>query len=139
VSKVTNTVKEWFSNANEDLRVAQALWGLGPEKYLKTIPYHCQQTAKKSIKGYLAYKKIKFPKIHDIAILVHLMGPLPPELSQLLQRADDLTDYAVAFRYPDASRKNEATIKDSEEALMLAKEIHFAISALIPFEGPWSL
>lgn len=139
MSKVTNTVKEWFSNANEDLRVAQALWGLGPERYLKTIPYHCQQTAEKSIKGYLAYKKIKFPKIHDIEILVQLVGPVPPELAQLLQEADDLTDYAVAFRYPDASQKNEATVKDSEEAIILAKKVFLAMSKLIPFDSPWEI
>ncbi|HEY8271741.1 MAG TPA: HEPN domain-containing protein [Pseudobdellovibrionaceae bacterium] len=139
MNKVTNTVKEWFANANEDLRVAQALWTLGPEKYLKTIPYHCQQTAEKSIKGYLAYKEIKFPKIHDIAILVNLMGPTASELSQLLLKADDLTDYAVAFRYPDASRKNEATVKDSEEALELAKKVYIAMSALIPFDSQWNL
>lgn len=137
--KITKTVKEWFSNANEDLRVAQALWSLGPEKYLKTIPYHCQQVAEKSIKGYLAYKNIKFPKIHDIEILVQLIGSMPPELSQLLQEAGDLTDYAVAFRYPDASLKNDATVKDSEEAIILAKKVFLAMSQLIPFDSQWEI
>lgn len=63
----------------------------------------------------------------------------PPELAQLLQEADDLTDYAVAFRYPDASQKNEATVKDSEEAIILAKKVFLAMSKLIPFDSPWEI
>ena len=56
MEKISRVVNVWFSNANEDLRVAEALYNLDAEKYLRTSPYHSQQAADKSIKGYLAWK-----------------------------------------------------------------------------------
>jgi len=138
LDKVTNTVKEWFANANEDFRVAQALWDLGPENYLRAIPYHCQQAAEKSIKGYLAFKKIKFQKTHDLGELATLVCSVSPDLDPLLRDAAHLTPYAVEFRYPDAA-KRERTTSDSEVALKTAKKVYLAMSALIPFESQWEI
>ena len=139
LEKASKTVQKWFANAHEDLRVAEVLYNLDPEKYLRTIPYHSEQAAEKSIKGYLAYKKIKFAKVHDIGKLASLILPLNPELSDLLQEADELTDYAVQFRYPDATVKREPTIKDAKSALNIAKRVFDKMSSLIPFEGSWDI
>jgi HEPN domain-containing protein len=138
LDKVTNTVREWFSNANEDIRVAQALWDLEPEKYLRAVPYHCQQAAEKSIKGYLAYKKVKFPKTHDIGELATLVSAVNPEMFELLKEASALSPYAVEFRYPDATKKDR-TIEDSRKALALGKKVFQAITALIPFDSQWEV
>lgn len=138
MDKVTATVKEWFSNANEDIRVGQALWDLGPEKYLRAVPYHCQQAVEKAIKGYLAYKKVKFPKTHDLGELATLVIAINPELSDLLKEASRLTPYAVEFRYPDAAKK-ERTLEDSQDALRIGKKIYLAMTSLIPFDSQWDL
>jgi len=137
--KVTITVKEWFSSAHEDLMVAQVLHQLNPEKYLRTTTFHCQQAAEKSIKGYLSYKKIKFEKIHVISKLAILVLPHHPELENLLKEADDLTDYAVEFRYPESTKKNPPTLDDAKIALPLAKKVYETMVSLIPFESQWKV
>ncbi len=135
---VSKTVKEWFADANEDLRGAQALNQLEPEKYLRIVPYLGQQATEKAIKGYLSYKKIKYTHTHDIGKLATLILDVNPELEMLLKEASYLSVYAVGFRYPDAL-KNEPTIQDSEIAIKTAKKVYSTFTALIPFESNWGL
>lgn len=139
MNKINKTVKAWFANANEDLRVATILFSLSPEKYLRSIPYHSQQAAEKSIKGYLAYKEIPFSKTHDLGKLAGLILPVNHELSDLLKEADELTDYAIQFRYPDAASKKDPSIKEAEIALQIARKVYGTLATLIPFESPWEL
>ena len=139
MSKVTKTVRDWFAFAHEDLRAAQALHEVSPGRYLRAVPFHCQQAAKKSIKGYLAYKKIKFPKTHDIEELANLVGStVSPETLVLLKESDFLTDYAVEFRYPE-STDAPLTSQDSAQALKTAKKIFTTMSSLIPIENQWDI
>jgi HEPN domain-containing protein len=139
LSKVTKTVKNWIAFAHEDLRAAQVLFEVSPDKYLRAVPFHCQQAAEKSIKGYLAYKKIKFPKTHDIEELANLVGStVSPETLALLKESDFLTDYAVEFRYPE-STDAPLTSNDSAQALETAKKIYTTMSSLIPAEDQWDV
>ena len=135
MEKVSRYVKAWFANADEDLRGAIALHALDSKKYLRLVPYHCQQAVEKSLKGYLSYKKIKFEKNHDIASLAKLALPLDPELEKLLEEAEVLTAFAIQFRYPDA--ENAApTLEDSKFSIRVAKAICAGFLSLIPLEGP---
>lgn len=108
-----------------------ALHDLDPSKYLRIVPYHCQQAVEKSLKGYLSYKKIKFEKNHDIASLTKLALPLDPELEKLLEEASVLNAFAIQFRYPDAA-KGEPTLEDSQFSLRVAKAICAHFLSLIP-------
>lgn len=139
MGKVNKTVQRWFANASEDLRVSEVLFQIDATKYLRSIPYHAQQAAEKSIKGYLAYQKVKFPYIHDIGKLATLVLSINPELEDLLKEADDLTDYAIQFRYPDAVNRREPTITDAKEALKTAKKVVETMASLIPFESQWDV
>ena len=47
--------------------------------------------------------------------------------------ADDLTDYATQFRYPDAAVKDDPTLKDAQRALMTARKVFEKMTSLIPF------
>lgn len=138
MNTIPKMVKKWFANAHEDLRAANILHRISPEKYLRIVPYHCQQTAENSIKGFLAYKKINFKKSHDIKELAKLMLPITPGLESLLKKADELTIFAIEFRYPDAA-KRPLTVEDSVEALKIAQEIFDAVVALIPFENSFDI
>lgn len=135
MEKMSKYVKAWFINADEDLRCALALHDLDALKYLRVVPYHCQQAAEKSIKGYLAHKKIKFAKSHDIAMLASLALPLSPDLEKLLGEAATLTSYAIRFRYPDAEDA-EPTVEESKSAIRIAKAVFKELLALIPTENP---
>ena len=131
-------VKEWFANANEDLRAAKALFQLSSKNYARTVPYLCQQATEKSIKGYLTFKKLKFEKTHDIGKLKNLVLPIQPDLMAILTEADQLTDFAIAFRYP-GSANIEATIEDSIFALDIASKVYDTMSSLIPFSSQWDI
>lgn len=135
MENVSRYVKAWLANADEDLRGAIALHDLDPMRYLRLVPYHCQQAVEKSLKGYLSFKKIKFEKKHDIEILTKLALPLTPELEKLLEEAAILTAFAIQFRYPDAA-KSEPTLEDSKFSIRVAKGICERILLLMPREGP---
>src|SRR5438270_819088 len=60
--------------------------------------------------------------------------PVAPGLSQLLDQADRLTPYAVAYRYP-----GEELVPSAEEfaaALFAAEEIFACIESLLSLESP---
>jgi HEPN domain-containing protein len=118
--------------------VAETLHKLDPNKYLRTVPFHCQQAAEKAIKGFLSYKKIKFKQTHDIGLIAELIVPIHPELEGLLTEADELTTFATQFRYPDAN-KREPSVADSEFALGVAKKVFEKMISLIPFETPMGI
>lgn len=130
--QVPKIVRKWFISADEDLRGAMALHDLDPLKYMRLVPYHCQQAAEKSIKGYLTFKKIKFEKTHDIGQLATLILPLRPELESQLREAGRLTIFAIQFRYPDAG--DGPTLDDSKFALRVAKSVFESMRSLIPFD-----
>ncbi len=95
--------------------------------------FHSQQAAEKAIKGYLAYHKISFTKIHDLGLLAYTVEQLHSELKELLQSAVDLVPYAVQFRYPDAATR-ELDEPEITEVLAIAKQIVKKMSEMIPFE-----
>lgn len=138
MEKVSKVVKDWFKNADEDFRAASVLHQLDSMKYLRVVPYLCQQAAEKSIKGYLAHRKIKFDKTHDISLLASLVLPLHPDLADLLKQASRLSIFAIQFRYPDAGN-NEPTLDDSRLAIQVAKGVYEKMLAMMPRDNPMGL
>jgi HEPN domain-containing protein len=63
------------------------------------IGFHCQQAAEKLLKARLSHLGVRFRRTHDLRELMDLLDdqghPLPDHLSEL----DQLTPYAVEFRY----------------------------------------
>jgi HEPN domain-containing protein len=96
--------KDWIGFANTDLIGAKALFEMG-EKFFALSVFHAQQTAEKSLKAYLVFQSIRVPKTHDIGDLLALIELKDKKLSELLTSCQQLTDYAVAYRYPDAQKK----------------------------------
>jgi HEPN domain-containing protein len=67
-----------------------------------TFGFHCQQAAEKLLKARLAALGIRFRRTHDLQELMTLLEnagePLPDSLAGL----DELTPFAVDFRYDDS-------------------------------------
>lgn len=114
-------VDKWFIDAETDLRGAKALFDIG-EAFYYMVTFHCQQSAEKAIKCYLAFKKIGFPKTHSSKDLIKLVQNQDESFAAKLLGAAALDAYAVAFRYPD-SRKGELTAAEVKEAIKVAEEI----------------
>jgi len=117
-------VLSWLEKALHDLATARKA-AAGPDPYLDTASYHCQQAAEKAIKGFLTYHSQRFPRTHDIGGLTDLAIPFAPEVRKWRTAADRLTRYATEFRYPGP------VVEPSPSEFQLALDDRTAIYQLI--------
>jgi HEPN domain-containing protein len=94
-------IGEWLTRAEHDLRVAEFLLTM-PDPPPESIGFHAQQCAEKALKAYLTLRRGRFERRHDLNYLIDLCTPLDSAFDQLRSEADELTPYAVEYRYPDA-------------------------------------
>ena len=88
----------WLAAAARDLKSARLLAG---EENTGSV-FHSQQAAEKSAKAFLAFHNVPFRKTHDLQELGKQCVNLDTSLADVLAEAENLTDYAVIFRYQDA-------------------------------------
>lgn len=118
-------VKDWIGFANTDLIGAKALFDMG-ENFFGLAVFHAQQASEKSMKAFLVFQSVRVPKTHDIGDLLVLIELKDKDLFQLLNPCIELTDYAVAYRYPDAQKKpleKKAVIIAIQQAELAHSEI----------------
>ncbi|MCL1974991.1 MAG: HEPN domain-containing protein [Firmicutes bacterium] len=109
----------WFDFADSDLEAAEHLLTLFRPR-LEIICYHCQQAAEKYLKGYLLYKGVFPPKIHDLDALCKKCFEFDPTFQAILQECAALSDYGVQPRYPNEMLIEEHHMK---KALIYAQQI----------------
>ena len=95
---------KWLAEAAKDLIAAKALVDVEASRSV----FHSQQAAEKALKGFLTFRQIAFRKTHDLTDLGSQCAEADPTLEPLLREAQGLTDYASAFRYPDAPYEPDA-------------------------------
>ena len=108
----------WLLHAESDLALAKTRDN--PDILPETLCFHAQQTAEKALKAVFVYKKIDFPRTHNIKTLVDLLA-LTISIPENIHEAGSLTEYAVETRYPG----DYETITHEEylEAIQLAEEV----------------
>jgi HEPN domain-containing protein len=97
----SDLAQEWLMRAEHDLRVAEYLLSM-PDPPPESVGFHAQQCAEKALKGFLTFHQAPFERRHDLNYLIDLCAPLDHDFEQFRAEADELTPYAVEFRYPDA-------------------------------------
>ena len=90
---------EWFAFADYDLESAKFLLQMNPQP-LEIICYHCQQSAEKYLKGYIALKGGKLIKTHDLTLLNKICKKYDQDFQQIDDDTIELVDYGVQVRYP---------------------------------------
>ena len=98
---VRELAEEWLVRAEHDLRVARYLLTM-PDPPPESVGFHAQQCAEKSLRGFLTFYQIVFERRHDLNYLIDLCVSMDGDFEQFRINADELTPYAVEFRYPDA-------------------------------------
>lgn len=111
--------QEWFEIAKLDFESAKYLQSMQPVP-LEIICYHCQQTAEKYLKGFLAYHGQEVTKTHDLVLLNKLCQEIDTDFEKIVEDALLLTDYGVNIRYPYPLELNE---EDMQLALKNAENI----------------
>jgi len=67
------------------------------------IGFHCQQAAEKLLKAILSHHGIAFSRTHDLHELIETLEAAGHTLPAEAVTADELTPFAVQFRYDDLS------------------------------------
>lgn len=114
---VRDVVAQWVARAEVDWRSAQALAREDPP-VAESVCFHCQQYVEKLLKACLTLHGIEAPRTHDLRRLVDLASGVAPELADLRDPADQLTEHAVATRYPQDWRQVQP--QEAEEMMALA-------------------
>jgi len=90
--------KEWILKAQNDLKTAEILYKEnGPTD---SLCFHCHQTVEKMFKGFLVFKKGKFPKTHDLIHLLNLSREIDKSFGDLTEETSFLNRYYIETRYP---------------------------------------
>jgi HEPN domain-containing protein len=91
----------WIYFAENDLIIAQLC--LKEERALSGVFYHCQQSAEKSLKAFLAFQQRQIPRTHDLEYLQRLCVDFDPEFDALFQDVEDLNPFSQKTRYLENS------------------------------------
>ena len=126
-------VQQWLIKAQHDLQAARALANQ-TSPLLDVAIYHCQQAAEKVIKGFLIFHDQRLEKTHNILVLVEQASKIVPEWSTKLDAAENLTQYAVLYRYPSSQIPEtiEPTLEEFSQALQNAEAFYTSVKALLP-------
>ena len=104
----------WFDFADSDLEAAEHLLTLHRPRF-EIICFHCQQSAEKYLKGYLIYKGIMPPKIHDLDKLCDMCREHDSNFTDIYDQCEALSDYGVQPRYPNEMLIEEHHMKKTLE------------------------
>ena len=118
----------WLRRAHSDLALARhaaAATDVLPEDAV----YHAQQCAEKALKAMLLERIGQFPFVHDLSLLLEQLETDGMTLPAMVQRADELTQYAVQTRYPGDWEPISAT--EMRVKINLAAQILYWADSLI--------
>lgn len=112
--------REWFKLADEDLEYAKS--GFEETDNYRMVCFDCQQVAEKYLKGYLQFKRVKFPKVHSLIELLTLAKSVDREFGEIEGEGKVLDKYYISTRYPGGVAEifNKG---DAREALDAVEEI----------------
>jgi HEPN domain-containing protein len=105
-----DVAKEWFKIAEADLSSAEFLQNMQSVP-TEIICYHCQQSAEKYLKGFLALNSEEIKRTHDLVILNKECRKYDEDFEAIEEDCLMLTDYGVNIRYPFPMDINESDIK----------------------------
>lgn len=122
-------VIRWVDKAEHDLRAAEHLLQFQEGGLTDIVCFHCQQCAEKYLKALLVALGVRFPKTHDLRLLLDLM---PENVLLDLQRTRvvPLNRYVIEGRYP--GDWEPITAEEAQEALAMAQEVREAARAKLP-------
>jgi HEPN domain-containing protein len=70
------------------------------EPLLETAVFHCQQAAEKAFKAFLVWHDVPFRRTHSLEEIGEQCLQVDPGLTELVDAAAPLGEYAWRYRYP---------------------------------------
>jgi HEPN domain-containing protein len=121
--------RAWLIKADEDLRAVDAARAAVPP-LIGVALFHTQQACEKALKAFLTWHDRPFPRTHDLRELGQRCMDVDQTLEDVCRRAQPLTVYAWAFRYP--GEPTPAGADEAETAMRVAMEVVRAVLARVP-------
>lgn len=118
---------EWQRYALQDLASAEYLLAMRPQP-LEIICYHCQQSAEKHLKSFMALQGSTITKTHDLTSLNKSCSVCDPEFALIAEDCLGLTDYGVQVRYPFQLELTEA---DAMLAIQCARRVSAFVTSKV--------
>ena len=113
-------VRLWIKKADHDLQnIANNLSAI--DIPTDTLCFHAQQAIEKIFKGLLVANGMPISKTHDLSKLLMDISQIAPELLAYESELEEISEYGVSARYPDALY--EPSIDETRSAYETAKEI----------------
>jgi HEPN domain-containing protein len=107
------TTREWVNKAENDFKVASQILGRRKDVVPDAACFFAQQCVEKYLKARLVEAGLPFPRTHDLLQLLNACLAVEPSWSPYSKVVDQMTDYAVGYRYPGHS----ATLREARIAL----------------------
>jgi HEPN domain-containing protein len=95
--------QEWVDKAEGDFATAQREIEVENKPNYDAVCFHSQQCIEKYLKACLQENNIAFGRTHDLTKLLDAFLTMEPSWEDLRNNLDELTVYAVEFRYPGIS------------------------------------
>jgi len=122
-------VGEWVRKAENDFKAANHLLRIERENPTDTVCFHAQQCVEKYVKALLVWKKIDFPKTHDLAVLAEMLPVgLRPALAPQEERR--LVEYGTITRYP--GEYEPISLDEAKAAVPLTRRVRVAARRSLP-------
>jgi HEPN domain-containing protein len=97
-SDSAGTALEWLRRARSNL--SRARQPKPEEAVWEDLCFDAEQAAEKALKAALAFRRIDFPRTHNLRILLDLLRAGGVEVPPELEEAIHLSVYATMLRYP---------------------------------------
>ncbi len=117
-------IRGWVAKAEDDFESASILLAHAPPVH-GSIGFLSQQCAEKYLKAFLVARGVDPPRTHSISALLDQIARMNPAIAESLERADGLSDYGVAIRYP--FQVPDLSLDLAREAVALATKVREAL------------
>lgn len=121
-------VLEWVLKAEQDYLTAETMARKRKSPVPDVVGFHSQQCVEKYLKAFLVFKRLDFPKTHDLIKLLELSTGKEPFLEIFRQELRMLNPFSVQFRYPGEG----ATVDDAKTALKAMRQVRKFLREKIP-------
>lgn len=115
--------REWVAKAEDDFLSAIDLARRRKHPVWNIVCFHAQQCAEKYLKARMQDAGVAIPKTHDLEILLNQLLTIEPLWAAFRPATQNLTDFAVSFRYPGEN----ATKTEARQALKDAKTVRHEV------------
>ncbi|MBI5866526.1 MAG: HEPN domain-containing protein [Planctomycetes bacterium] len=112
---------EWVAKAENDYLDAQRILRSRTRSDFSNSCFHSQQCAEKYMKAVLVEHGCGYKRVHDLPTLLNQLTAINPFWDALRQAANDLTDFAVRFRYPEGGTADRSAARAALAACKLIR------------------